>query len=127
MSDTAKKLDLIREGIAMELKALREQIAEFARKLPENPSYHLRWADGEFVAAAKIEVFNEIIQTIDGLAKSERDDEEQMEYLTSMLVRSTIRGAESPRHSTSIPSNLMEQYRTAAWASAAERLEWDWR
>jgi hypothetical protein len=91
-------------------------IASFTESVAKNPAYAFEWSDGAFKAAAMLDV----------VARLEHGrDESNMSYadLYAHFRKDVMRNARHASHSTSMPSNLMNEYKLAAQAEVVELLE----
>lgn len=90
--------------------------AEFAADLDVNPIYAMERSRNLFSASAKFEVATLILQMFEGGRSAQ--------YIFEECTSKALSAARSPSRSTCQTTNLMGQYRTEAWASAADKDSW---
>ncbi len=105
----------IAERFQTRVNDAREMIADFAQKVLDTPAYALEWSNSAFTAAAQREVFGQVLAGL--------ENEMPVEELRGIAQREINRRARNPSHSTSQPSNLLDEQRLQAWAEALELLE----
>lgn len=96
-------------------------MAEFSKRLAENPASAMSWADSAFEAAAKVQVFRQVADLV--AENAQMTDEELVERLTKAIKNEVMRGARFPSRSTSTSSNMMATCLLAAWADAGELVD----
>ncbi len=112
----------MRRRIQNALESAAHELAHFAERLSQNPLYAFEWSDDAFKAAAEQDVALTLQKFLDGgedVAPAFVGYEPAIAYARRMALQ----GARSPKHSTSQPSNLCEQYKTAAFATYADAAE----
>ena len=105
----------LRERLRDERDRAKKELEAFAARLAEDPVYQLGWAEGAYDAAGTYHVLAEVTAAFDE-GCSAKD-------ALATVTREALRGARSPERSTSVTSNRLSQAKTAAYASAIERLE----
>lgn len=96
------------------IRSAKEDVTAFAAKFAENPCSAFEWADGAMEAAAKLDVATRIKSVFEA---------EGREVAVNVAQIEALRGARYPSHSTSQAANAMAQYKTAAYAEFAGRIE----
>jgi hypothetical protein len=104
------------EEIDERSKHLEQSLSEWAARFAKDPGYALSWSDDSFKAAAQLTEGYRLKNILI------RDDIEDIMAAAGKHLRGEIlRGASYPKHSTSLPSNLMDQYTLAAQAELYDR------
>lgn len=100
---------------ALSSKIKRHQIVidDLIKRLAKGPAEALSWSQSAFEAAARLEAF---IQIRVGPMRTGID------HVFEIVQRDALSKARFPLHSTSVPSNLISRYKTAALAEAVEML-----
>jgi len=91
-----------------ELETLQESLDKFATKFAEDPAYALSWGHDTFEKAARQRKVRGVIVALES-GKTIADVRE-------LLTSDVLHRAKYPAHSTSVTSNLIEQYELAASA-----------
>lgn len=106
-------------------KALEKEIArqnlvidKFHASFRAAPAYAFGWSQSAFEAAAKVAVYTQIKEAIEGKKATEA-------HILEHARRELEQGAANPKFSTSTTSNLIEQYKTSAWAAFLEIARWE--
>jgi len=116
------KLNIAYERFNRYAEQNRAAIADFAKRLVDNPAIAMQWADSQFVNAAKVEIYG-------GLANElSRSDVAQQDEVLKGLHRwamGRVLGAArtSVNQSTSQSSNILDRAIAQVWAEVAEYLE----
>lgn len=102
------------EGYRDNGRKAAEKMAQALLASSNDAHYALRWATGtfEFVALGCVAE-----QLLDALDKGTT-----LDVLRDECLRRALQGARSPEHSTSLASNMMAEYTTAAWAKLADEV-----
>ena len=86
----------------------------FEADFKKDPVRALVWSQDTFVAAARLQVNSEVLKHLaEGCS---------LENLRKTVTQYALAGAKFPKFSTSPCTNLMEAYRTAAYAEITEDL-----
>lgn len=109
----AERAEYVARYFAQEIVDAQATIASWRKSLDENPTYAFQWSDATFKAAAALDVLIRF-KEINELAGTDKMLEEARSRVIS--------GAKYPPASTSMPSNLIDTYKTAALASLVESL-----
>ena len=107
-----------------------KEIAEFAADLSKDPGHALEWSSKAFEAAGRIEVWSRVRAWVTPTSR-EVDGPEAARIISIDEVKEEAgkevhRRAIYPSHSTSAPSNMMDECRLVAWASVVEWLNGGW-
>jgi hypothetical protein len=108
------KLDSFKEDLNFEIKSLEKTLEKWTLNFQKNPAHALSWSNDIFRDAAKLSVAKEVSYWLEqkiSLAETKK-----------YALERTLRGAEFPPSSTSMPANVMEMQCTSAWARMAERI-----
>ncbi len=104
-------------------------LAKGAEDLLVSPCHTLEWSGRIFTAAAELEVYTGIQTSLDrihqGIVSGEHTLEDAQEYLNRVaaeVVKRTIQRASSPKRSTSVTSNLLDQEILSAYAELADQM-----
>lgn len=101
-------------------------LQEFAERFANDPTYALEWGDSVYAAAATKKICASILEIATTETKHTGEPfeaEARWEYIRLSVTRDALRGARSPRNSTSPSANLMDRAMTAAYAEFIERVE----
>lgn len=90
-------------------------VDDHIEKLQSDPSYALQWSQNTFAVVAKQRVFD--------IARALVLTGYSQERVLLEARRRLMENARAPRFSTSVASNLLDQYTVAAWAQVVELLE----
>lgn len=94
------------------LRGAKDDVDKFAARFAEDPCYAFEWADAAMEAAAKQWVATRLQTVLEANG---------VDAVFEEARREALRGARYPSRSTSQPSNLMAQYKAAAYAEFAGR------
>ena len=100
------------------VKQAQDAIDQFKKKLDNGAAYAFEWSQSAFEAAAIIEVATPALEYLRGDAAATVD------LVKESWTREALQRARSPEFSTSVTSNLMSTYRTAALAKLLDDLAW---
>jgi hypothetical protein len=105
--DEAKMSFAVRSALRA-VETEKTKVREFAEDLEKDSAYALEWSNDMFRVSATAKVARHLIRYFEaGVTWNEwRED----------ALTEALRGAASPRASTSMTSNLMESFISAAWA-----------
>ena len=105
----------LKETLERHISANKLEIEKWKARLEENPAYAFEWSDPAFKAAALLAVNSSaLLQVKDGV-----DIDDMIGELTDrVMFRSSC-----PAMSTSVASNLFEQYKLAAAANLLKYLK----
>jgi hypothetical protein len=102
--------------------------ATFMERFEKTPVYAFEWADTVMSAAVTAKLHNEFADSI--IANQEGDKplsyEEIIAFITRDLTDRVLRGAESPKQSTSSTQNLLAQFELSAAAKLLKRITTFW-
>lgn len=104
--------------MASRVETARIRMTELSLKLLEHPVTALEWASDDFVHAARIQIYSQVIDTA-----RKPDTKADLFTLLKYAQEQAIRAAMYPQRSTSPCSNLMDQAKGTAWAEVYEWLE----
>ena len=126
--NATKRLALIRTNHSENIKDCRKSIAIFCAELKNDPYDAFRWGSGPLTYSAKLRVSQQIVNLIDtmprGKAENAMTPTERLLKLHDMIKNEAMRYARCVPSSSSGISNLVETHLTAAYADAAQDLEW---
>ena len=104
-------------------------LAKGAASLVERPEHTLEWAGSLFTAAAQLNVYTGIQNSLnllkEGLASGEKTEADAQEYIgrvATEVVKRTLQRAKSPKQSTAAAANLLDQEITKVYADLAEQM-----
>lgn len=121
---TPEEIEARRQRRAMRLVdrflAHQLEVERWADKLKADPCSAFEWSDGAFQAAARLWVGKALHVWLTGEG---REEPVALDLVIKECRRNALRAAQHPKHSTSIPSNLMEQYKASAFAEFAMDFE----
>ena len=106
--------------LRMEISNAEDKLATWGQEFLENPAYALKWSSEVFGAAARVEVFAQVVDALESLPHNPKNS---LEKITAHAQRAVVRGAANPPGSSSGPSNLLDLQTTRAWAEALRVLE----
>jgi hypothetical protein len=89
-------------------------IDKFKQELDQDAAYALSWGDNVFRAAAKLQVVNEIINSL--------KDNATGEDIRASLMERVMHGTRFPSNSSSPTRNLVEQYTLSVCAEIVDDL-----
>jgi hypothetical protein len=128
-------LDLFIAHLETMRDASKQAIKLGAMELVESPMRTLEWSGKLFEAAAKLDIVNDFlksaIMTRDNIAavaaggtveSGIADSTAYFEYVRKNMQDRIVQMAKSPKRSTSVTSNLLEQERLAAYAELADQM-----
>lgn len=127
-AEATKRLAMIRENHSENIKECRKAISKFCDELKANPFDAFRWGQGPLTISAKLRVSQEIVHLVDTMPRGK--DENAMTPTERVLKLYEMMKNEAMRHARCVPSsssgisNLVETHLTAAYADAAQDLEW---
>jgi hypothetical protein len=110
-----KLLAVLNRGID-EAKA---ELARFSEKFAEDPAYAFEWATGSVEAAAKLRAWSRVREAL-----TTADTTATPETIQLYLTEEVLRGARSPKRSTSPMSNLVDESTLAAQAELLDQMRW---
>lgn len=99
------------------IKTAQITIDKFQARFAEDPHHALTWAQDTFKQVSAARVYAEVKRALE----KGRTKEEVVNFAQDTLRQR----ASSPSFSTSVTSNLVEQYETAAWAEVIEAFRWE--
>jgi hypothetical protein len=105
----ANRLEEFQHAIIWMMSSAQSALEQFKTRFAEDPFYAFEWADGAMEAAAKAYV----AKTIQAWMERTNND---IDAVQNEILKAMHQGARCPSRSTSQPSNLMAQYKTAAFA-----------
>jgi hypothetical protein len=108
------ELDALRVDFERDAESAREAVAKWARALPEQPTYHLRWGDAVFSAATLLEAATTI-----GALLGRTDLASPFEAALVFAREQVFYGARRLDSSTSASANLVERSRCSTWSEYA--------
>lgn len=126
---SSKTLERLHENLTGEYDSARQAVDTFAYKLIDGePATEFEWGVGAVRSAARAAIFSKFITEVESFQEDDpgnegRTDEEALALLLDEARKQAIHGARDPKDSTSPMSNLVERYKTAAWAEAADMIE----
>lgn len=90
------------------------ELEKFKTRFEEDAFYAFEWADNAMQAAARQMVYRAAAAYLErGITEA---------ALKEQALNEALRIAKYPPRSTSVPSNMMAQYKGAAWADIVEKL-----
>ena len=105
----ARRLDKLRRTIDSTSREADGKIERFTSNLRTNPAYAFEWSDTAFQAAATLDVNARVTNML--------NSDLTIDAVQKELIHEVVTGSRHPSHSTSQPSNLMQQYKLAVLAS----------
>lgn len=99
------------------IKTAQITIDKFQARFAADPHEALTWAQDTFKQVSAVRVYSEVKRALE----KGRTKEEVVSFAQDTLRQR----ASSPSFSTSVTSNLVEQYETAAWAEVIEAFRWE--
>jgi hypothetical protein len=109
--DEAKMSFAVRDALRA-LETEKSKVREFAENMSKDSAYALEWSNEMFRVAANAKVARAMLSYFEmGVTWNEWYKD---------ALSEALRGAASPRASTSMTSNLMEAFVSAAWARAVK-------
>ena len=123
-------LESIIQQIECAIDFARIQLSEFKDSLDKDEAeyaYTLEWSGTTFKNAAKLEVFTKARGSISAIIDRFPGcgEDEVIRRLTLVVNDRLLQGARCPSFSTSVPGNLVDTYRTVAWAELSETIKWN--
>jgi hypothetical protein len=124
----AATLKALRANLVGLLRHRKATVAKFAKDVVRCPAYTMTWGTDAVRAAADILVYEEVRDLIDTLPRAKAEHamtpQQRLEHIEHKCHMRLRLGAMDPPRSTSVMSNLIDTYRTAAWATVLDQLEW---
>lgn len=127
MYSSTKRLSMIRRNHAENIKDCRKGIAKFCDELKNDPYRAFEWGTGPVATAANLRVSQQVVALIDTMPKSGENalsPDDRVRKLHEVMSREAMNRARFVPASSSAVSNIAEQYLCAAYADAAQDLEW---
>jgi hypothetical protein len=104
----------LKEMLERRISANKSELEKWKTKLDQNPAYAFEWSDPAFKTAAFLEVQSSaLLLVVDGVS---------IDDLIDVLTDRVLFRSSCPAMSTSVPSNLLEQYKLAAVADLLKHL-----
>lgn len=127
-----RRVEHLNRHIRTQLSSTEHTLLKFAEKLQEDPCYAFEWADRSMIAAAERWVALSVQAWMQPNEAEQADLETpaalkqaaRMDRILDEVTKQVLRDAANPSHSTSMPSNLMAQYKTAAFAEFLEKMKY---
>jgi len=104
------------ETVTFGINEAQKCINRFKSELEKNPATAFQWSEDAMQAAAELQVWMEIEKYRQNGATAER--------LVELSKKEALRGARRTSTSSNATINLMNRFRTAAFAKVAEELEY---
>ncbi len=110
------------ENFQKKLSLAKESIEKFKVAVNQewNIAHTLEWSQPAFKAAAQAEVFAYILQSLLKASSDTPDESKYIHNFHTFIEHKLLSAATDPKFSTSVTSNLLDSYRTSAWAEALE-------
>lgn len=106
----------LKETLERRISANKSELENWKTKFDQNPAYAFEWSDPAFKAAAFLEVNSSALLLV-------VDPRIDIDYLIEILTDRVMFRSSCPAMSTSVPSNLLEQYKLAATADLLKYLK----
>jgi len=127
-----RTIEAYKQSFRYKIERAEKEMETFKKRLAEHPSYAFEWGTGAVEAAAQLEVFKSVLVWLIGGSDNLGDRAEGEQEFTEEQVladvlkevrREVLRRSRYVPSSTSQMSNIIEQYKLAAWATALEEME----